>query len=290
MPGLVFLSCGQNDRELQIAERLRSLLEESPLNLQVFIARSTNNLYSLNNDVLENLGFADYVIFVNFYRERNGLRGSLYAHQELAMALAVGHRRLLIYSEQNAPTEGVISFIVQNRTPLSTPEQLLEQVRDDVAREEWRADYSRFVDISELVQRENIRFADGAGNILSGPAIGVRIANPSNDLQESVIITLERLDGNEPKYEFRSPLKVSGQRRYDAAIPPGGAVIFDILMDGICEPNRRGAFPVTALDLAPLPTLFDDINDHQLVFRIDARARRPVRFTLVRRDGDYKLA
>ena len=52
MAGTVFLSCGQNDRELAIAETIASLLQAPPFGLNVFVARSTNNLYSLNNDVL----------------------------------------------------------------------------------------------------------------------------------------------------------------------------------------------------------------------------------------------
>ena len=52
MSATVFLSCGQNDRELQIANNVRQLLEDPPFGLNVFVARSTNNLYSLNENVL----------------------------------------------------------------------------------------------------------------------------------------------------------------------------------------------------------------------------------------------
>ena len=114
MAGTVFLSCGQNDRELKIAERIATLLREPPFGLNVFIARSTNNLYSLNNDVLTNLAYADYVLFVNFRRKTAGFPGSIYAHQELAMALALGHQRILLFSEKGAPNAGVIQFMVLN--------------------------------------------------------------------------------------------------------------------------------------------------------------------------------
>jgi hypothetical protein len=39
MPGTVFLSCGQNDRELQIADKVRKLLEGPSFGLKVFVAR-----------------------------------------------------------------------------------------------------------------------------------------------------------------------------------------------------------------------------------------------------------
>jgi hypothetical protein len=290
MPGIVFLSCGQNDRELAIAEKINSLLEG--VGLTVFIARSTNNMRSLNNDVLTNLAYADYVLFVNFRRKAAGFPGSLYAHQELAMALALGHERLLLYSEKGAPKAGVISFMIENRRPFTTADELLDQIREDVAKERWSPTYSRFLRATRLDKRPGLVFGDGAGNLLQGTGIGIVLENQSRDLQDSIIVTLETLDGKTPAYLFCSPLKVSGQRRYDAAIPPGSSVMFDILMEGTCTAGGRiapGVFLVSALDLAPLPPLFADGGDHKLVFRVDARARQPIRFTLVRKNGEYTL-
>src|SRR6266566_2267274 len=105
MAGSVFLSCGQNSREVKIARKISALLEGPSFRLNVFIARATNNLLSLNNDVLTKLAYADYFIFVNFCRKTR-FPGSLYIHQELAMALALGHKQLLIYSEKGAPDIG----------------------------------------------------------------------------------------------------------------------------------------------------------------------------------------
>ena len=113
MPGSVFLSCGQDDRELEIADKVRRLLEGPPFGLTVFVARTTNNLYSLNEEVLTRLAYADYFLFVNFHRKVDGFPGSLYSHQELAMALALGHRQLLDFSERDAPNLGVIQFMVE---------------------------------------------------------------------------------------------------------------------------------------------------------------------------------
>jgi hypothetical protein len=292
MAGTVFLSCGQNDRELRIAGTVGRLLREE-FRLEVFIARGTNNLYSLNEDVLTRLAYADYFIFINFQREADAFPGSIYSHQELAMALALGHRRLLVFSETGAPNAGIVQFMVPNRPRFSTEDELLKQIRNDVAGDQWRPEYSRFLSAKELANRPNVTFTDGAGNVLRGAAIGVVIENNSNELQDCVIITLERLDGNEPQYLFRSPLKVSGQRRYDATIPPDSSVIFDVLMDGTCEAIgivEAGAFLVSALDSSPLPALFSGGAQHTMEFRLDARARRPIRFKLVCRNGEYALA
>ena len=292
MAGKVFLSCGQNDRELAIAEKIASLLKGEPFGLNVFIARETNNLFSLNKEVLQNLANSDYFLFVNFCRSAARFPGSIYAHQELAMALAVGHEHVLLYSEKDAPNEGVILFMVQNRPQFLTTEELLEQIRKDVEREQWSSDYSRFLRAKRLDRRVDVIFRDGVGNVLRGTSIGVVIENQSSDLQDGIIVTLDTLDGNEPQYWFRSPLKVSAQRRFDAGMPPKSEIIFDVLMEGTCTSfeTRAGVFLVSALDFSPLPALFEDQNDHEMVFRIDARMRRPIRFKLLRRNGDYILS
>ncbi len=295
MPGIVFLSCGQNSREVKIARKISALLEGPPFRLNVFIARATNNILSLNKDVLTKLEYADYFIFVNFCRKKSQFAGSLYSHQELAMALALGHEQLLIYSEKGAPDTGIVKLVVQNQAKFTTADELLEKIRADVEKGNWNAAYSRFLRAKQLDKRPGLVFNDGAGNLLVGTGIGIVIDNQSEDLQDSVIVTLEKLDGKEPAYQFRSPLKVSGQRRYDAAIPPGSSIIFDILMDGTCRTAndaapKPGVFLVTALDLVPLPALFMDGGDHKMLFRVDARSRKPIRFTLSRKAGEYEIA
>jgi len=287
------LSCGQDDRELEIADKVRRLLEGPPFGLTVFVARTTNNLYSLNEEVLTRLAYADYFLFVNFHRKVDGFPGSLYSHQELAMALALGHRQLLDFSERDAPNLGVIQFMVQNRPKFTTDEELLKIIKADVEREQWRPNYSRFLRPTMLRREKSIRFGDGAGNILDGTPISVVILNQSGDLKENVMISLDTLDGQEPDHLFRSPLKVSAQRRYDAAIPPESSAVFNILIDGrrtASGETTEGAFLTSALDLSPLPPLFSNQGIHEMEFRLDARAHRRIRFRICRRNGEYTLS
>jgi hypothetical protein len=94
----------------------------------------------------------------NFLRKADGFPGSLYSHQELAMALALGHRQLLVFSEIDAPNLGVSQFMVQNRPNFSTDEELLSMIRADIEREQWRRDYSRFLRPKALKRENSIRF------------------------------------------------------------------------------------------------------------------------------------
>jgi hypothetical protein len=277
MPGTVFLSCGQQPSELKVAVKIKSLLEAPPFRLNVFIAASTNNMHSLNHDVLKNLSYADYVLFVNFHRPKSPSQGSIYSHQELAMAHALGHEDILLFSEEGAPDECVMHYMVFNGRPFTTTNQLLSRVRAEVTRAGWNRTHSRFLRVTDLYERDPVDFNDGVGNLLRGKPIDVVLKNQSKDFQEGIIVTLETFDGETPDYLHRSPLKVAGQRGYEAAVPPGSSVIFDILMEGSCISAGRqvpGAFLVSALDLVPLPPLFDDDDDHEMTFRVDAREKK----------------
>jgi hypothetical protein len=72
------------------------------------------------------------------------------------MALALGHRQLLIFSEKGAPNVGMVKFMVQNRPCFSTDDELLEQIRNDVKRERWRPKYSRFLQAKKIVEESNV--------------------------------------------------------------------------------------------------------------------------------------
>ena len=90
---------------------------------------------------------------------------------------------------------------------------------------------------------------------MGGIPISVVILNQSSDLKENVIVTVDRIDGQEPDRFFRSPLKVSGRRRYDATIPPKSSVGFNILIQGrrtASGETVEGAFLTSELDLSPL--------------------------------------
>lgn len=149
------------------------------------------------------------------------------------------------------------------------------------------------VRVKELIERADVVFGDAAGNGLRGKAVGVLLNNLGRHLLESVIVSLETLDGKPAEYMFRSPLKVSGQRdKYSGIILPGSYIIFDILMEGTSKAGNHqvdGVFLVSELDVMPPPPIFVDDADHELTFRVDGRAQQPFRFTLIRKNGGYEL-
>src|SRR5438874_9303687 len=91
---LVFISCGQRKEsdEPAIAQRIAERLEE--LGFDTYIAVQRQSLRSLRENIFEHLRDAEYFLFVDFPREelipldgtQHERRGSLFSHQELAIA------------------------------------------------------------------------------------------------------------------------------------------------------------------------------------------------------------
>src|SRR6266852_3716225 len=86
----VFISCGQSkgSDERETAAAIAKRLET--LGFEPWIAVEEQTLNGIKDHIFETLGNSEYFIFVDFKRERfvetSDHRGSLFSHQELAVA------------------------------------------------------------------------------------------------------------------------------------------------------------------------------------------------------------
>src|SRR5262249_42973909 len=86
----VFISCGQSGRkdEAQVARDIAARLEK--LGFETYIAIAQQTLRGLKENIFDELRRSEYLVFVDFKREKLGRsqyhRGSLFSHQELAVA------------------------------------------------------------------------------------------------------------------------------------------------------------------------------------------------------------
>jgi hypothetical protein len=116
MPGKVFISCGQRDRERTIAERIAELLRSSEFNLDPYLAFRTQSLSDILT-ITEELRSSDYYLFVDFQRAPTGpqdLPCSLFTHQELALAHHLGFRDMIAL-QQGCPARRILK--VRSRQP-----------------------------------------------------------------------------------------------------------------------------------------------------------------------------
>src|SRR5437660_794267 len=99
MRSRVFLSCGQNPSEKEVAGKIGALLRRR--GFDVYIAIDVQTILEINTGIIRELKNSDCYLFVNFRREliRDKYWGSLFSNQELAIAYALGFERLLVINQ-----------------------------------------------------------------------------------------------------------------------------------------------------------------------------------------------
>jgi hypothetical protein len=131
----VFISCGQSKEADErvtahaIAERLKAL------GFDPWIATEEQTLDGIKEHIFERLSNSEYFLFVDFKREQLGTacRGSLFSHQELALASYLGVD-VVAFQETGVKLEGLLAFIGGNATPFGDRARLPIDVENEVRR------------------------------------------------------------------------------------------------------------------------------------------------------------
>jgi cobalamin biosynthesis protein CbiG len=112
----VFISCGQrkNTDEVEIAEKIRELLELKGFDPYVAVREQT--LRGLKENIFKQLSSSEYFLFIDFKREQfkgeSVYRGSLFSHQELAVASFLEDIELMAFRENGVKSDdGILRFL-----------------------------------------------------------------------------------------------------------------------------------------------------------------------------------
>ena len=150
----VFISCGQQKGtdEVEIAHRIFEKLEK--MGFEPYIAVGEFSLKSVKENIFRRLGESEYFIFIDFKRERlfkpkNGNfedtskhRGSLFSHQELAIATFLDIEALAFQEEGVKEDDGILKFIQANCIKFKDrhllPDVIAEKVRERGWNPNWR--------------------------------------------------------------------------------------------------------------------------------------------------------
>jgi hypothetical protein len=143
----VFISCGQtkDSDELETAHRIRDRLEE--MGFDVYVAVEEQTLRGLTENIFPRLRDYEYFVFVDFKREQlvprgrrpsvKAHRGSLFSHQELAIASYL-NLPVLAFQEKGVKTDdGILKFLQTNATPFTDRKLLPNVIADQVQRRKW---------------------------------------------------------------------------------------------------------------------------------------------------------
>lgn len=182
---MLFLSCGQNTAfgEPRWAKEVELKLRE--LGFDVFYAVEKQNVHSLTENIFSELREADYYLFIDFKREeivrrstrqktprskrRKVFRGSLFSHQEFAIACFEGMEVLAFREYGVEPLTGVISAVMANATTFRRRSELAalvyERVKHKVESREWSTTSRNRLEIFASVDNGNIDTQTGAGGV-----------------------------------------------------------------------------------------------------------------------------
>ena len=148
----VFLSCGQSGgEEEETAKELGGILEDS--GYEVYIAKQQVNLQGVKEAIFPQLRDADYLVFVDFPRDAlpdGRHRGSLFSHQELAIAsfLDIPY---IGFRHKSVRREGLSDFLLSNVPEFNGSIELPKLLRGELERRrDWDPQSRRQLKLSRV--------------------------------------------------------------------------------------------------------------------------------------------
>jgi hypothetical protein len=139
----VFISCGQNKNtdEVEIAQSIAKKLEEN--GFDYYIAVQEQSLKGVKENIFKQIKTSEYFLFIDFKREKikQGYfqraihRGSLFSHQELALASYL-EMPLIAFQENGVKTDdGIMKFIQANCKAFTNRQKLTDLVMQEIEKQ-----------------------------------------------------------------------------------------------------------------------------------------------------------
>lgn len=150
----IFISCGQTKGTIEekTVIEIKKILEND-LGFEVYIAIEESTLNGLRENIFKQLCDSEYFLFIDFKRERIKLlrrqyRGSLYAHQELAVASFLDIKFMGFQQNRTKNDDGMIKVLQANCKSFDNPHELPELIKEEITRVHWKNDWKNQLSIS----------------------------------------------------------------------------------------------------------------------------------------------
>jgi hypothetical protein len=237
----IFISCGQRLAEEQsVVGRIEEVVRE--LGFEPYVGVWDNTLEGLKENIFRELENSEYILFIDFKRHelRDGsFRGSVFSHQELAVASYL-QIDALGFREAGLPNEGVSSAVQLNCKEFETRDQLPDMVRDAIDRKIKNGKWSPTWKAQLILERKPGLRPSGMEDPPLIWHIGVRNQHRSKTVHgcRAFLVSYEDLQIGHGFKLKPFELKWEGTTVPDAAIPPGSRRSFDAFEIYPEEPTR----------------------------------------------------
>ena len=241
-PARVFISCGQRDdtQERNVAEGTARRLEE--LGFAPYVAVQEQSLRGIKENIFEQLSSSEYFIFIDFKRERLDVaettehRGSLFSHQELAIASYLNLPVLAFQEEGVRMHDGLIGFLQGNCVRFTDRNLLPAVVADTVRQRKWNPNWRNALHV-EVSPPDDVHIPYGDARYF---LLRVRNLNP-HVAARNCYAYLERILSSSPSLDLKPRLnefKWSGYTFPNVTIGPESSREFDAFYVLHSEPQR----------------------------------------------------
>jgi hypothetical protein len=177
----VFISCGQSKQsdEVQTASAISDRLRE--LGFDPYIAVAEQTLRGLRENIFEQLRKSEYFLFVDFKREllvdSEFCRGSLFSHQELAIASLLDIEVAAFQEKGVKPTDGLMQFLQTNTIQFIDKNLLPNAVADIVRQRGWNPSWRNELVLEAPQFVDNVRTYNVSGFAGLGKFFHVNVRN-----------------------------------------------------------------------------------------------------------------
>ncbi len=177
----VFVSCGQKDDEERVIAREIERLLVDKLHYDAYVAVEQHSLLGLRENIFEHLRTSEYFLFVDFCREEvssagdERCRGSLFCHQELALASFLELDALCFREGGALKLDGMMQAIQANPVEFSNRAVLVDLIRKSIlAAPQWKPNWKNVL----RMERDPAEYTDAqVGARGTGRFFHVRVAN-----------------------------------------------------------------------------------------------------------------
>lgn len=286
MSGKVFISCGQADQsERKATISIRNCLKK--IGFDPYVAIEAQSIQDVNSGIIRNLTSADYYIFVDLPREKlsgspEEYRGSLFTHQELAIAYTLGFEEVLFIKHSSVKLEGIGKYILGNARRFNDIDEVPRIVKQEIKQRGWSPQYSRHLIPRMPIPTRAIRYSDHTGSYTQY-VYHVDVENRRRDVGAlSAIASLEALIL--PSKQTISPdssyLKWAGQIGYERTIPPNTVARFDAFAIED-QPGHNCVYLHSAADMYPRqPILQGQLGQFTLNYEVFAQGFPVLKFAV----------
>jgi hypothetical protein len=167
----IFLSCGQNKDEKPLVGKIKKYLESK--NYEVYVATTQQKLKGLKDNIFNELSTSEYFLFIDFKRERiiskkrrnDNCRGSLFSHQELAIASFLDMELIALHEKGTINEDGISKYIQTNPVEFDDRNKIILILKDLLIKNNWvsgwkneltmaesKGYYMKFKDSSEIAK------------------------------------------------------------------------------------------------------------------------------------------